>query len=235
MKNTSGSVTITSMKKTMGEQGEINALLIPVILLTILFLAAAGFAYWAFASRQDYKNNSDAKSAAAVAANKQVVQAADAKQYAEAAKSPLVTYVGPDAYGSVHVVYPKTWSGYVDVTSQSTPLNAYFHPDYVPATTSGQTYNLRVEVAATTYSRVLGLYSTQVGRGTITATPYSLPKVPGVVGTKLSGAIFQGANKGTGTMVLLPMRDKTLEIWTESNDYLNDFDTYVLPNMSFSP
>jgi hypothetical protein len=92
-----------------------------------------------------------------------------------------------------------------------------------------------VEVAATTYSRVLGLYSTQVGRGTITATPYSLPKVPGVVGTKLSGAIFQGANKGTGTMVLLPMRDKTLEIWTESNDYLNDFDTYVLPNMSFSP
>ena len=38
MKNTSGSVTITSMKKTMGEQGEINALLIPVILLTILFL-----------------------------------------------------------------------------------------------------------------------------------------------------------------------------------------------------
>jgi hypothetical protein len=51
----------------------------------------------------------------------------------------------------------------------------------------------------------------------------------------MSGAVLLNNPTGTGTMVLLPMRDKTLEIWTESNDYLNDFNTYVLPNMTFAP
>ncbi len=223
------------MKKTMGERGSIDALLVPVIVLAVLFLGAAGFAVWAFMGRQDYKNNSDAKSAVAVEANTKAVQADDAKQYAEAAKNPLKTYVGPDAYGSVHIVYPKTWSAYIDTSSQSTPLDAYFHPDYVPSTGSGQTYNLRVQVSSSSYNSQLNQYSPQVTKGTVTATPYSLPKVPSVVGTKLSGAIFQGSQTQSGTIVLLPIRDKTLEIWTESNDYLADFNTYVLPNMSFSP
>jgi flagellar basal body-associated protein FliL len=73
----------------MGEQGETNVLLIPVILLAVLFVGAGSFAYWAFSGRQDYKNHSDAKVAAAVQNNTQSVQAQDAKQYAEEAKSPL--------------------------------------------------------------------------------------------------------------------------------------------------
>lgn len=230
------SVTMSSMKKTIGERGSMDVLLLPVIILAVLFVAAASFAVWAFAGRQDYKNNSDAKSAAAVAANKQVVQAADAKTYAEAAKNPLKTYSGPDAYGSVRISYPKTWSSYVDTTSSSTPLNAYFHTDYVPSTQSKQNYQLRIQVAAQTYDHVLSSYSTYVNHGTVTSAAYSLPKVPSVVGTRLSGAIFGTSTQGgQGTIVLIPLRDKTLEIWTESNDYLPDFNTYILPNVTFSP
>jgi len=235
LKIVAGWVTITSMKKLRGEQGEVSALLVSVILLAILFVGATSCAVWAFGSRQDYKNNSDTKVAAAVAANKQAVQAADAKQYAEAAKSPTKTYVGPDAYGSVHISYPKTWSAYIDTSSTSTPLEAYFHPDFVPSLQSGQTYNLRVEVNASSYSQELSHYASQISRGTVTAAPYSLPKVPNVVGTKLTGQVLSGNQTGSGTMVLLPLRDKTLEIWTESNDYLADFNTYVLPNVTFSP
>jgi len=62
-----------------------------------------------------------------------------------------------------------------------------------------------------------------------------LPKVPSVAGTRLSGQIFSSSKAAPGTIVLVPMRDKTLEIWTESNDYLPDFNTYILPNLSFSP
>jgi flagellar basal body-associated protein FliL len=113
------------MKLRYSEQGTMNVLLVPVITLALLFIAAGSFAAWAFSSRQDYKNNSDAKSAAAVAVNKSAVQAEDAKQFAEAAKNPLKPYVGPEAYGSVKVLYPKTWSAYVDTTDSSTPVKAY--------------------------------------------------------------------------------------------------------------
>lgn len=231
-----GLVTIRGMKLRSNEQGTVNVLLIPVIALAVLFIATGSFAAWAFSGRQDYKNNSDAKSAAAVAANKAVVQAADAKQYAEAAKNPLKPYVGPEAYGSVKVLYPKTWSAYVDTTSSSTPLNAYFHADYVPST-QDQTasYNVRVQVVATSYSQVLNQYSSKLKQGSVTAVPYSLPKVPSVAGTRLSGKIFSSSTTLSGDIIILPMRDKTLEIWTESPSYLADFNTYILPNITFAP
>lgn len=224
------------MKKLQGEQGSTNVLLVPVILLAVLFVGAASFAVWAFGGRQDYKNNSDAKVAAAVEANKQVVQAADAKQYAEAAKNPLKVFNGPDAYGSLKVSYPKTWSAYADASNGTTPLNVYFHTDYVPSTqTLGMTFNLRVQIVATSYSSVLSQYTAYIKTGKITAAPYKLPKVQSVNGTMLTGAVLPPTTNSTGTMVLLPMRDKTLEIWTEAPAYLADFNTYILPNITFSP
>lgn len=219
----------------MGEQGETNVLLIPVILLAVLFVGAGSFAYWAFSGRQDYKNNSDAKVAAAVQNNTQSVQAQDAKQYAEQAKSPLKLYAGPDAYGSVHVSYPKTWSAYIDTTNENTPLDAYFHSDYVPSTQSQQTYNLRVQVNAQPYSTMLQQYNSLIQEGKATAAPYSLPKEPNITGTELTGAINLNDPNSAGTMIMLPLRSTTLMIWTESNDYMPDFTKYILPNLTFSP
>lgn len=224
------------MKLRYSEQGTANVLLVPVIVLAILFIGAGSFAVWAFSSREDYKNNSDAKAAAAVTANKTVVQAQDAKQYAEAAKNPLKSYVGPEAYGSVKIMYPKTWSAYIDTTDSSTPLDAYFHNDYVPSTEDRTaTYNLRVSVVTQAYSQVVNQYASKLKEGGITATPYSLPKVPSVTGTRLSGSVFDSNSGTSGDIILLPMRDKTLEIWTESPSYLADFNTYILPNLSFAP
>ncbi len=222
------------MRSLKGERGSVNPLLLSVIGLAVLFIAAASFGIWAFMGRSDYKNKSDAKVATAVTANTKTVQAADAKTYAEEAKNPLKVYVGPDAYGSVHISYPKTWSAYID-TSSGTPLDAYFHSDYVPAVDSKQAYNLRVQIVDQSYSSAVTSYSSFVSRGTATAVAYSLPKVTSVVGTRLSGAVFSNNPTATGSVVLLPLRDKTLKIWTESNDFLNDFNTYVLPNLSFSP
>lgn len=236
LKNVLASVTMSSMKNLRGEQGSMNVLLVPVILLAVLFVAAASFAVWAFGGRQDYKNNSDAKVAVAVTANKQMVQAADAKQYAEAAKNPLKLYSGSDAYGGVKVSYPKTWGAYIDTSNSSTPLDGYFHADYVPATqTLGMTYNLRVQVVAMSYSSVLSQFSPFIQTKKVTAAPYKLPKVPSVTGTMLTGAITSGPSNANGIMVLLPMRDKTLKVWTESPAYATDLNTYILPNLTFSP
>lgn len=223
------------MRIKIGEQGEINVMLIPVVVLAVLFIGAASFAVWAYSGRQDYKNNADVKIAAAVSANTQTVQAADAKQYAQEAKNPLKVYLGPDAYGSVKVSYPKTWSAYVDTTNSNTPLDAYFQDGYVPSTESQSTYDLRVQVNSQSYSEVMQQYQSMITTGTVKATPYSLPKEPSIVGTMLTGAIDLNNQSDSGTMILLPLRSYTLEIWTESNDYLSDFNTYILPNLTFSP
>lgn len=227
---------MSNMKQHFGEHGQLNVLLVPVITLAVLFIGVGSFAVWAYGSQQDYKKNTDAKIAVAVAANTKTIQAQDAAQYAEAAKNPLVVYNGPDAYGSLQVSYPKTWSAYIDTTNSSRPLDAYFHPGYVPAVNSKQTYNLRVQVVAQAYSAVLATFSGKITAGKVTATPYTLPKVPNVIGTTLTGEVIPSQpNGGTGTLVLLPLRSTTLEIWTESNDYLPDFNTYILPNLTFSP
>lgn len=225
---------MSSMKKLSGDARG-NALLVPVVLLTVFFIAAAVFAVWAFGQRQDFKNNVDAKIATAVAANKQQVQTEDAKNYAEAAKNPLKTYTGPDAYGSVKVTYPKTWSVYVDNSNDSTPLDAYFHVDYVPSARAQQPYNLRVQVVSNSYSESLNQFSSLTKQGKVSVAPYALPKVSKVTGSVLTGQILQSNHDASGTLVLLPLRDKTLKIWTESPTYLADFNTYILPNLTFEP
>jgi hypothetical protein len=79
-------------------------------------------------------------------------------------------------------------------------------------------------------------YNALVTQGKVTATAYSLPKVPNIIGTRLSGAVsLTNPQETSGNMVVLPLRNTTLLIWTESNDYLSDFNNYILPNLTFSP
>ena len=221
--------------KTLDQRGAINALLIPLILVIVFFLGAAGFGYWAFSERQDYKNNSDAKVAVAVEAAEKRTQAADAKQYAEEAKKPLKTYVGPAAYGAVTVQYPKTWSAHVieETDSSSTPVDAYFHPDFVPDTRNDdKSFALRIQLVGDSYDEVLNDFSTAAKNGKVSVAPYKLAKVPTVIGSIVTGQI---STKKQGTMVILPLRNMTLRIWADSSDYLPDLNNIILPNFSFTP
>ena len=215
------------------QTGAINVLLLPVILLSILFLGAAGFGFWAFNSRQDYKNNSDAKVQAAVAVAQQQTSTAKDNEFANKEKQPLKTYNGPSAYGSVVLQYPKTWSGYVvqNDNGGGTALDGYFYPGIVPSINDqGKAFALRFQVVSRSYTDVLK--EVQNLDKNMVITSYALPKVPSTVGVMAKGQIAQ--NK-TGSMVVLPMRDKTLKIWTEGTDFQSDFDNLILANFSFQP
>lgn len=219
----------------MRQEGSINATLVSLIVAVVLLLGTAIFGAWAYAGRQDYKENSDQKSRAAVAVAVKQTEADDAVKYAEEAKNPLKTYVGPEAFGAVTVVYPKTWSTYVIERDNSggTPLNNYFHPDVVPNVDNpDSTYSLRVKIEQRPYSSVVEGYKGQVKQGKLTSQAYKLPKVEGVEGIRLDGQITA---KKQGSLIILPLRNLTLEISTESNQYLPDFNNIILPNLSFSP
>jgi hypothetical protein len=217
----------------LSQRGAINVLLIPLILLLIFFLGAAGFGIWAFTSRADYKDRSDQKAAAAAAKQEEATQATDALKYAEQEKKPFDTYIGPAAYGNITVNYPKTWSAYVIESGGGNPIAGYFHPKYVPGITNpNNSYALRVSLVQGAYSSALQQFKSQLAAGTVTIQPYALPKVPSVIGSRIEGQITQ---KKQGVMIVLPLRNMTLQIWTESNDFKGDLDTNILPNLSFVP
>jgi hypothetical protein len=226
--------TINGMRHN-SQQGYIDTLLIPLIVVGVLLIAAIGFGGWAYSSRSDYKNNAEKKIADAVTVATQATQKADAAQYAEEAKSPLKTHVGPESFGSVSIQYPKTWSAYVieNTGNNGVPMNNYYSPDVVP-NVADQTnaYALRVQVLQVSYNSAMAQFSGLVAAKKVTVSPYNLPKVPNVIGSRIDGQI--AANK-QGTMIILPLRNMALQISTEAPVYLDDFNKTILPNLTFSP
>jgi type II secretory pathway pseudopilin PulG len=220
------------MKSVSSERGSI-AVIAALVIAVVLLIGVGLFAMSTYQKEQDYKNNVDQKVAVAQAAAKQQESAAKDKEFAEISKSPLKTYVGPEDYGSIILKYPKTWSGYVVNQPDSPYLDGYFQPGVVPDTqNTNSTFALRMQVSSDSYSSVLGNYQSQVQDGTVKIVPYHLPKVPSVVGSKITGQI---EDEKTGTLILLPLRANALQIWTESSAHLSDFNKYIIPNLSFSP
>jgi hypothetical protein len=215
-------------------RGAINIFLIPFILVSLFFIAASGVAYWAYQERQDYKDHSDKKVAAAVEVAKQEEATAKDKAFVEKEKQPFVIYDGPSQYGSVKVTYPKTWSVYVDSTGEGEPpVEVYFHPKVVPSTKSQHNaFALRVDVVSRSYADVMKSLGGYVTQNQAKVTPYAFPKVQNIVGSRVEGKI--SATK-TGSMIVVPMRDKTLKVWTEADQFKGDFDNIILANFSFSP
>lgn len=216
------------------QDGALNVLLIPFI-LALLFLSGAGaFGVWAYMSRQDYKLNTDKKVDSAVVLAKQQESTSKDKEFVEVQKNPLRTYNGPEAFGSLNLSYPKTWSAYVlDTGVGAFPVDGYFFPLIVPSVTDPtSTYALRIQVQNRKYSDVLQIYQGNVKTGKATIAPYQLPKVSDVVGVRVEGQVTPTK---TGSMIIMPLRDKTLEIWTEGTGFAKDFNENVLPNITFSP
>lgn len=220
---------------------------VSLVLTVLLLIGAIVFGIWAYSSRQDYKNNTDAKVVAAVAVAKKQEAVVKDKQFAEESKNPLKTYAGPQAYGSIVLKYPKTWSGYIvdssnsDNGGSSTPIDGYFQPGIVPSVSdTNSVFALRLQVLGQSYSQTLNGVNSSGSQSTTppVVKPYALPKVPKTVGVMITGSLPVSGGSGndkTGVMVILPLRSQTLELWTEGNQYTHDFNKYILPNFTFSP
>lgn len=218
----------------LNQNGAVSGLVISLILTIILLVCALGFAGWAYSQSQHYKNDVDAIVSKAQTETSQKTSAAKDKQFAEESKNPLKTYNGPEAYGSLQVNYPKTWSGYVDASGTSSSLvDGFFAPGEVPSLTDqNSVFALRVQVLRQPYAQVIQAFASQQQSGKVSISAYALPKLPQIVGIKVTGEI---SDKKTVTMVVVPLRSDTLKIWTEGTQFVDDFNNHILPNFSFAP
>ncbi|MBI2592436.1 hypothetical protein HYW36_03090 [Candidatus Saccharibacteria bacterium] len=207
-----------------------------IMLLVVTLISTTLFAIKTWDDKQEYKNNVDKIVVAAVDKAKADQNNQLEKAFAEKEKLPNKTYKGPVTYGTITFDYPKTWSAYVDEASTNQPINGYFHPGVIPGLQSTAAYALRVELSNQDYSTVLKQYDTTIKDGSLKAAAYVPPKMAGVAnvqpGTKLDGKLDQDTN---GSMVIIKVRDKTLKIYSESNDFFNDFNNPILASLTFAP
>lgn len=212
----------------------LNPLLIPFILSIVFLSSAIGFGIWAYMGMQDYKTNVQPKIDKAVAIAKEETATAKDKEFVEKEKVPVKTYTAPQVAGTASFSYPKTWSAYVSETDKGSELvDGYFHPNYVPAADSGTDFALRLRVLSTSYDQELKKYESKVKSGKVKVSAYKAPKMAdGTVGSRIDGEINPGQQD---SMVLFPIRDKTIEISTESAQFLNDFNQIILAGLTYQP
>lgn len=214
--------------KRSHEAGMIHPLVITSVVLAVLTVGLGAFSIWAYLNYQDQKNNVDPKIAAAVATAKQQQTADDQKNFDEQEKLPNRQIIGPVDLGQVKLSYPKTWSVYVDHSGANNSYEAYFYPLVVPPLSSGTPYALRISIINNQYESVLGSFNERIKNGNLKASPVS---AEGVDGTRLDGAFTGNVN---GAMVLYKIRDKTLEVYTQSQNFMGDFNNTVLKTLEFN-
>jgi hypothetical protein len=207
--------------------------IIAISVTAFLLLAAIGFGIWAYTERDTYKTKSDeiVKREVDLAVQKNTSE--KEKEFTEREKNPFKKYNSPSQFGSVSVTYPKTWAAFVtEKDNAQTHVDGYFHPNFVPGIDSGTSFALRIEVVNQSYDSQMKLLEAKVKSGKVKVTPFRAAKVPQVLGARIDGEINNGQKD---SMVMFPIRDKTLKVYTETEQFLKDFNDIILPNLVFVP
>lgn len=228
-----GMPPVAPLTANSGKHHKPWGLIIALILFVLLFISALGFGFWAYSGRQQYKNEADKITAKAVAVAKLEEATKKDSEFTEKEKNPYKKYEGPDTYGGLDIVYPKTWSAYVVQADRTgTPVDGYFHPGHVPDIKSETAFALRVQVTSQSYEHEMKQFEGKVKSGKVKVTAYAPKNVAGVVGSRVEGEIRNGQKN---TMVLIPIRDKTIKLSTESPQFAADFENIILANLKFTP
>ncbi len=218
--------------RQLDSNGGVNPILLALLAVTLMFFGSLIFGIGKASEASDYKNNVDQKVSAGVEEQSQLIAEQKQAEFDEKEKAPYTIWTSPTQYGSVKLGFPKTWSYYLaldqDPNSRA-PIDLYAHPNYVPALSKNQRYALRLTLETDDYNKVLADYRKKSEKEGLQIGTLQVSNVSGI---KARGLIDRDVS---GTVVVFPIRDKVLKIWTESRDYEPDFENIVLKNLSFIP
>lgn len=211
------------MKQFGYSTGKVNMSIIVIVLLSVAFLAAAGFGLWAFVEYSTQKNNVDTIVERAVAEAQKEQAEKDEKNFRKLENQPYRQFVGPDDYGRVTFNYSKMWSVYeaTDVSDGQGTYESYFSRIVVPPVKSNQQFALRVSIEEKLYDTVLRKYESAIKKGDLKSTQFT---ANGHSGTRLDGNFSKDRR---GAAVVFKIRDKTLTISTDSDVFKPEFDELV--------
>ncbi len=214
----------------MNSRGIVNVLLVTAIFMTFTTLALGGTSIYFISEYNKAKTTVDQQKADAAAAAREEQKQADEAEFVQRQKEPNRNYSAPLVLGALNISYPRNWNLYAEEKPEAgLQLNLFWNPDLVQSeNTYDGTYALRAILEKTVYNLAVAKRQSAVEKGELTAEPIT---VSGINGTRYRGRV---AENHTGILVILPIRDKTLSIWTESIDYTNDFNT-IIERLAVSP
>lgn len=201
------------------------------VLMTVGFVTALGFGLWAFMGKQENQTNLDKKIADASAVAVAKAEEAKEKVFTEREKDPFKTYTGSATFGSLSFSYPKSWSIYQDEKTSDTILNFFGQPNFISGLESSSVFAFRAQILSSSYDSEASKLQKLVESGKLTVVAFQPKNVPTTVGLLATGEL---AKDKVGRLLILPQRDKTFKFWTESNDYLNDFNR-IIETINFVP
>lgn len=214
------------MKKKLDQNGFMNPLVIPLVFSVVILIAASAAAVLYYTKFVEQRDNNQPFIQAAVEKAEITQKTKLNTEFIAREKEPNKIYTSPSELGSVKLVFPKIWSSYVEIGG-STDISYLGHPNYVPA--DKVNYALRMSVTKRVFSSEIKSYDSAVKKGELKATAV---QVSGTTGTRLDGLLKKDQE---GSMVIFPLRDKTLRVWTESKEFKGDFDNIVLKGLTFVP
>lgn len=204
---------------------------IVALLLAISLVLSLAFGVWAFIGMQENKSNLDEKIATAEKVAVKNAENAKEIEFGERDKNPFKNFTGSATFGSLSYDYPKTWSVYLEEKDSGTVLDFYGHPNAVKGVDKTNSFALRAQIISTSYDKEAEKVQKLVESEKVTATAFIPKNVPTGLGLRVVGEIVPDKQ---GVMILLPQRDKTIKIWTESPDYITDFDK-VIETLNYVP
>lgn len=198
------------------------------IILGVVCLALAAAFVWALGGYLDYKSNTEKKITAAVAEaeNKKTKELETGFQ---TERNRLFNkYTTDPVIANATLEYPRDWSFYLEQDTKSkTQIDAKFNPTVVVEGSPG-TVGLHLQIVQQLYDDVVADHQRSIEQGELTASPL---QISGVNGLRFDGKID---HDHVGSMVVFPIRDKTLIVSTESNDFVSVFNE-AISKLSFTP
>ena len=217
------------MRILQDQRGSTDPLLIPLVVCVVFLVGIAGFGLWSYTSYLDASKTEQTEIDEAVeAANAKLTEELEVA-FAEREKAPNREYTSPQSSGSVKLTYPKTWSVYSEENETKGTVEAYAHPKYVKNINTDTPVALKMTIKNNSYENELGQYNDMAEEGEVTVKAI---EVEGITGVRVDGQLDDEIQ---GALVMFPLRDKTLTIWTENNAYLNDFNEIVVKYLTFVP
>lgn len=199
--------------------GNTTPILIGISVFAVLATAAA---VWGIANYIDQKTDVDARVSQAVTEATKKQQDELEATFSAREKEPNRAFYGPDDFGRLTFMYPKTWSVYVskEATSGGT-YEAYLNPVSVPPINAKTQFALRVTIETKDYDQVIKNYASLVDKGELKSSAFS---ENGNTGTRLDGNFSTDIR---GSAVVIKIRDKTATIRTDANTFKTDFDALI--------
>lgn len=161
-------------------------------------------------------------------------KAADDKKFQEAQSSDTRTYTAPEFAGSFSIKLPKLWSLSITPNEGTNTIAAIANPEYID--TKVERYALRfslIDQPYATYKTKLDQQTKQKVSPSFKGLTASKTTLSGIEGTKYVGQIT--TKIPNGTVILVPIRDKTFSIETDDNAVYSEVFNSILTSVKLNP